>query len=113
VLWARLEVQMIDNNRRFGSYKKFGFRTVIGTALAAVAGLALLKRFRTGSSSANYRDPKDYLPTEPTSPPPIITVGTTTVGRDGTASKSRRKASPTSPSARRSTRKKAPRGSPR
>ena len=69
------------------------FRVVLGTALAAVAGFAVVKTLSSRVSAAN-RDPGDYLPPEPPPPPPIIAVGTNTAGRSGTASKVKTKRSP-------------------
>ena len=83
---ARKKVRFTINKGRFDPYKNFKFRIAIGSVIAAIAGFGILKKLR-GTASTKYLDPKDYLPPEPTPPPPIGGVGTTTAGRAGTAPK--------------------------
>lgn len=95
---------MSSNGRRFDPYKVFNFRVAIGSALAAVAGLAILKRLRRANSTSR----RDYLPPD-SGARPIEGVGTSTAGMVGTPppttprkraiSPSRRRVSPKRPRA--------------
>jgi hypothetical protein len=82
---------MATNRKRFDPYKVFNFRVVIVTALAAVAGFAVVKRLLPGAV-ASKREPKDYLPETSSGARPIEAVGTNTVGFVGTAPETTRKA---------------------
>ena len=83
---AKKKVRFTINAGRFDPYRSFKFRVAIGSVIAAIAGIGILKKLR-GTGRTKYLDPKDYLPPEPTPPPPIGGVGTTTAGRVGTAPK--------------------------
>lgn len=74
---------MAANRKRFDPYKVFNFRVVIGAALAAVAGFAIVKKLLPGAV-ASKREPKDYLPETSSGARPIESVGTNTVGFVGT-----------------------------
>jgi hypothetical protein len=76
---ARRKTGFAVNANRIDPYKNFKFRMAVGSVLAAVVGFGLLRKL-VGFASREI-NPKDYLPPEPTPPPPIEGVGTTTAGR--------------------------------
>lgn len=61
---------MASNRGRFDPYKNFNFRVVIGAAVAAAAGFALVKRLL----------PRNVAAKRGASARPIETVGTSTPG---------------------------------
>ncbi len=67
------------NTRRFDPYRNFKFLAVIGSALAAVAGFAVVRKLLPGLS-AKRRTPKETS----SGARPIEGVGTSTVGFVGT-----------------------------
>jgi hypothetical protein len=71
-----MEVRMARNRGRFDPYKGFNFQVAIGGAIAAVAGLALVKLLVSAVRSSK-REPKDYLPAD-SGARPIEAVGTST-----------------------------------
>jgi hypothetical protein len=95
---------MADRQRK-DPYKNFKFRVGFGAALAAIAGLALVKKLLP-SVSAKYRDPKDYVSEVPSGSRPIEAVGTS-VAAGRTAAKPKKPRSTGRPGSRRSAGKKS------
>ena len=76
-------------NRNFDPYKVFNFRVVIGAALAAVAGFAVVRKLLPRAATSK-RQPTDYLPEKDSGARPIEAVGTNTVGFVGTTPETRK-----------------------
>jgi hypothetical protein len=70
---------MVSNRGRFNPYKIFKFRVVVGAALAAVAGFAVVKKLM----------PRAWASKRKTGARPIETVGTSTPAFVGLAPKKR------------------------
>ena len=91
------------NTNRIDPYKNFKFRMMVASALAAIAGLALVKKLLP-AVSARYLNPQDYVSEVPSGPRPIEGVGTSTAsGR--TAAKPKKPRPSGRPASRAGTRK--------
>ena len=84
------KARFTPNQGRIDPYKNFNFRLVITTAVAAIAGLGLVKKLF--GASASKRKSKDYLtPTPIKEPPrPINSVGISTARGFTARSKAKR-----------------------
>ncbi len=79
------------NRGRNDPYKGFNFRVAFGAALAAIAGLAVVKKLLPGESASKKRKPQDYVSPSPASSRPIEGVGTAVATMPRAAPKSGKK----------------------
>lgn len=96
---------MVSNKRRANPYKGFNFRAVIGGALAALAGLGIVKKLLPGASASK---PRKRTKEVEAGARPIEGVGTSTAAFVGTAPKRAKKRPSTASRGRKGARTKGP-----
>ena len=97
---------MADRGRN-DPYKGFNFRVAFGAVLAAVAGLAVVKKLMPGASGSKPRKSKDYVSPTPASSRPIEGVGTSVATMPRSAPKSGKKRAGSKTTGRKTTGKKS------
>jgi hypothetical protein len=81
----------MPNRGRNDPYKGFNFRVAFGAVLAAVAGLAVVKKLMPGASGQTKRKSKGYVSEVSSGSRPIEGVGTSVAAMPRSAPKSGKK----------------------